>query len=312
MHIFCRETRAHLEMHPHLVNEETEAGLITPDLWLKNCKSPEPRPYSPPVSPKLVDVLPQTSPLPLITVAHPSKLLQSPEKQELKKRIRNGKVTKSRKRCPSASTSSSSLKVQEEGPQDLRIRHSPEVSSESDHFKELTKRIHLSHVHEAQTNFRDKISNQYNLNTSFHHKNFKLHEETGNGSVPSINKQTQHGNVFPPVTVLVPFPILLPVPFPIPIPLPISSFLAATEIPNRDKINTINNDSQNELLDCSSKKCDSSQETQDAEKENDKDDKEDDVKSTSVNGLMRNGTRKRKRISEPRKVDVKIKKPLSV
>ncbi|VEN53824.1 unnamed protein product [Callosobruchus maculatus] len=44
MHIFCRETRAHLELHPHLHTEETSStggNLITPDLWLRNCTSPE-------------------------------------------------------------------------------------------------------------------------------------------------------------------------------------------------------------------------------------------------------------------------------
>ncbi|KAK8388414.1 hypothetical protein O3P69_020416 [Scylla paramamosain] len=39
MQIFCRETEAHLQMHPHLndLKPATSSGLITPDLWLRDC-----------------------------------------------------------------------------------------------------------------------------------------------------------------------------------------------------------------------------------------------------------------------------------
>ncbi|ETN65189.1 hypothetical protein AND_003048 [Anopheles darlingi] len=40
MQIFCNETQAHLEMNPHLKEKSSSAGsLITPELWMKNCKS---------------------------------------------------------------------------------------------------------------------------------------------------------------------------------------------------------------------------------------------------------------------------------
>ncbi|KAL3216129.1 hypothetical protein MRX96_033153 [Rhipicephalus microplus] len=43
MNIFCRETQAHLQMHPHLQDAaaacKVASGLITPDLWLRDCKS---------------------------------------------------------------------------------------------------------------------------------------------------------------------------------------------------------------------------------------------------------------------------------
>lgn len=41
MHIFCRETEAHLQLHPHLndlKNNKEGTTLITPDLWLKDCE----------------------------------------------------------------------------------------------------------------------------------------------------------------------------------------------------------------------------------------------------------------------------------
>ncbi|XP_055386803.1 sine oculis-binding protein homolog A [Condylostylus longicornis] len=43
MQIFCKETQAHLDMNPHLkekgCDSTNSANLITPDLWLKNCRS---------------------------------------------------------------------------------------------------------------------------------------------------------------------------------------------------------------------------------------------------------------------------------
>lgn len=41
MQIFIKETQAHLEMNPHLMEhgEGSGSNLITPELWLKNCRS---------------------------------------------------------------------------------------------------------------------------------------------------------------------------------------------------------------------------------------------------------------------------------
>lgn len=41
MQIFCKETQAHLDMNPHLKEKGSSStnALITPDLWLKNCRS---------------------------------------------------------------------------------------------------------------------------------------------------------------------------------------------------------------------------------------------------------------------------------
>ncbi|XP_061397805.1 sine oculis-binding protein homolog [Musca vetustissima] len=51
MQIFCKETQAHLDMNPHLKEQGMEAAsnganLITPDLWLKNCRSRSASPAS--------------------------------------------------------------------------------------------------------------------------------------------------------------------------------------------------------------------------------------------------------------------------
>ncbi|XP_064488082.1 sine oculis-binding protein homolog isoform X2 [Ornithodoros turicata] len=40
MNIFCRETQAHLQMHPHLQEAKASGiNLITPELWLRDCKA---------------------------------------------------------------------------------------------------------------------------------------------------------------------------------------------------------------------------------------------------------------------------------
>ncbi|XP_050090265.1 uncharacterized protein LOC126574242 [Anopheles aquasalis] len=106
MQIFCNETQAHLEMNPHLKEKSSPAGsLITPELWMKNCKScsmspvsdrsesvspvpslplrssPEPSPiasvrHSPTNSTSLTSATASASvKKPLISVAPPSKLL---------------------------------------------------------------------------------------------------------------------------------------------------------------------------------------------------------------------------------------------
>ncbi|KAM8711168.1 hypothetical protein ACLKA7_000323 [Drosophila subpalustris] len=50
MQIFCNETQAHLDMNPHLRDQGLEAAdgaaLITPDLWLRNCRSRSASPAS--------------------------------------------------------------------------------------------------------------------------------------------------------------------------------------------------------------------------------------------------------------------------
>ncbi|XP_013794724.1 sine oculis-binding protein homolog isoform X1 [Limulus polyphemus] len=46
MNIFCKETQAHLQMHPHLkeaackISASGSMNLITPELWLQDCKTP--------------------------------------------------------------------------------------------------------------------------------------------------------------------------------------------------------------------------------------------------------------------------------
>ncbi|CAH1969448.1 unnamed protein product [Acanthoscelides obtectus] len=204
MHIFCRETRAHLELHPHLHNESsssTGGNLITPDLWLRNCRSPENNRSPSPVQAsadnmeEFVEKPQQTSPLPLIAVTHPSKLMESPEVR--KNRFKSQKKT--RKRLPSATvTCNNYIKpISNDLPQDLRVRHTP-----TDFDNKVKDRIPSAKPESAKPGENCKSTNPP--------------EEP---KTPSFFKP--FGGILPSPTLLVPYPIIIPLPIPIPIPIPI-------------------------------------------------------------------------------------------
>lgn len=73
MQIFCKETQAHLDMNPHLKEQGLEAAnnganLITPDLWLRNCRSRSASPSSTlSVSPQPAGSMNQSNERPSIT-----------------------------------------------------------------------------------------------------------------------------------------------------------------------------------------------------------------------------------------------------
>lgn len=81
MQIFIKETQAHLEMNPHLMEQGEESGsnLITPELWLKNCRSRSASPALPKSRSPTPEQLQVSSPValnrPKISLAPVSKLL---------------------------------------------------------------------------------------------------------------------------------------------------------------------------------------------------------------------------------------------
>ncbi|EEZ99201.1 sine oculis-binding protein homolog [Tribolium castaneum] len=195
MHIFWRETRAHLEMHPHVHGEESSSGtLITPDLWMSKCKSPEVQVSSPSSSPKLGENSQQTSPLPLITVAHPSKLMSVQEAEP--KRHRN-KVQKKKKRNVNLPSCTSTNKTfSSDMPQDLRIRHTPTDFE--------ANRLNSEDANKTQPEGASRLSQtQYFCNSE------------------AAAHRKLMDNLVPPPTILVPYPLILPLPLPIPIPIPL-------------------------------------------------------------------------------------------
>lgn len=211
MHIFCRETEAHLEVHPHLPGEDKSSGsLITPELWLKNCKSPDSGSPSPPGSPR-----PQENrlpPAPLISVAPASKLMAINDAGI--KRHKSKIQRKQRKRHP-ANYSICETDVNTELPQDLRVRQpSNDKHNES-----------ISSAREAGiSDGRVKQTDACPVNNHMYH-NSRFHQPR----VLPLNQPTLNLNSglpknlanLPPVTVLVPYPVVVPFPVPIPIPIPL-------------------------------------------------------------------------------------------
>ncbi|XP_018565447.1 sine oculis-binding protein homolog [Anoplophora glabripennis] len=227
MHIFCRETRAHLELHPHMHAEESASvTLITPDLWMKNCKSPELRTPSPAISPKPPEKPPQTSPLPLISVTHPSKLMSLSESPE-SKRHRLKVQKKTRKRLPSTITCNSFPKAPpNDAPQDLRVRHTPTDFEKRISVEEPPKTLPKEKCLEPQFRPNERLPNpQY----------FSPNQQPP----PTLHPlRKQLDAILPPPTIIVPYPIILPLPIPIPIPIPIPNLLkkenAVKEIERKD------------------------------------------------------------------------------
>lgn len=151
MHIFCRETQAHLDLNPHLVNASSSSNLITPELWLKNCKS---RSASPTETERSGSPNPETktsqdkeqpktqkSPLPLITVAPTAKLMKPKRSEdppiqkspESRKENRNKMNLRKRRtsKCSATVTSQSHARQRTSTPkaQDLRMCSPSEGSS---------------------------------------------------------------------------------------------------------------------------------------------------------------------------------------
>lgn len=108
MQIFIKETQAHLEMNPHLMDKGEGSGgsLITPELWLKNCRSrsasPEQQHRSRSVSPSPVDQEPNVSRRSDLEVTLPSSVINRPT-------ITMAPVSKLLQSAPIATSQSSSL-----------------------------------------------------------------------------------------------------------------------------------------------------------------------------------------------------------
>lgn len=104
MQIFCKETQAHLDMNPHLKEKGSSStnALITPDLWLKDCRSRSVSPSdsdqsrsstSPPAP--VYQVLRPNSPYsktqqrPIITVAPTSMLISRADPMPIRNLVRD-------------------------------------------------------------------------------------------------------------------------------------------------------------------------------------------------------------------------------
>ncbi|CAN7988172.1 unnamed protein product, partial [Ixodes hexagonus] len=210
MNIFCRETQAHLQMHPHLQEAACKAasGLITPELWLRDCKSqpssttanghdtadeedPDERRSPPPLS---LPVLP----------SRPSQLSPDPgvDPVNLSQKTTH-KHSHRRRRMPMPDSATR-----------------PPFLPPHPAFHML----HQMRMHHHNVNNHDSMPSVRSF----------LPPPPGVPRMglprPPLLPLPAPNPLLPPPTVMVPYPIFLPIPIPIPIPIP----LPFKETPRRD------------------------------------------------------------------------------
>lgn len=284
MQIFCKETQAHLDMNPHLKDKGNAndgwlqatfvmnldlnfsflilGGLITPELWLKNCKSRSTSPSSDrskSVSP--ITKAPTSSApshRPLITVTPSAKLLSKPANVVPHVRI-SPKLSRKRRslRLCALTTVPDSLEVTNNNT--IASSCNKPVAATSSH--ESIANLHQKSPHkEPQATLKQNSSYHFlppppNLFPIRHSglpgtSRFGSHAQTQSQShaqqssatqlppqnaptnsshLPNVDQPRLFGTNPPPVTILVPYPIVLPIPIPIPIPMPIIDFLRAAQ-----------------------------------------------------------------------------------
>lgn len=243
MHIFCRETTAHLELHPHLHAEESSSGsLITPDLWMKNCKSPEGRSPSPTLSPKSFEKPVQLLPLPLISVTDPSKLIDLGETK--RNRLKTNK--KHKRRLPATVTCNRFVKSPPcDMPQDLRVRHSPVDNESSSKLSQSDTKSQNDKTDDLLKPVASSVLEKDTVPENGPH----LEQTSLQNEQDAMRKVFE--KLLPPPTILYPYPIFLPVPIPIPIPIPIPT--KKTERSTETKDVSVQTETKNEERMCDSK-----------------------------------------------------------
>ncbi|CAH2084485.1 unnamed protein product [Euphydryas editha] len=288
MHIFCRETQAHLDLNPHLVNASSSSNLITPELWLKNCKSRSVSPasersISPNTEKKQNEKDPppnqRKSPLPLITIAPPAKLMNKPLEERCVQKSPEGKkdtrtkmkLRKRRTSKCSATVTSQTVRQHSSTPkaQDMRMC-SPSIDGSS---PSSSVTVNNSAIHSPPSTMNQQIpppfpnpmfgmpppvfvdNNNGHINDHRHPMFIPrlgfippppgmMHPERPR-LLPPMNFPQSIGQA-PPVTVLVPYPVILPIPLPIPVPIPLTSFLKAHQL-NKVKTEVNSDDTEGPL-----------------------------------------------------------------
>ncbi|KAJ2951260.1 hypothetical protein O0L34_g5661 [Tuta absoluta] len=262
MHVFCRETQAHLDLNPHLVSGASTSNLITPELWLNNCKSrsasPErnseksasPETQTSKQTEKTETQKPQRkSPVPLITVAPTAKLMKPKSAEEKppkeKKDLRHAKMNLRKRRtskCSSTVTSQTVRQALTPKAQDLRLCSPSDASSPASTAGNSA--IHSPPHPPIPPPFPNQMfmpppmymENGHELRppnmpmpNMFPPRHFlprtMISHDRPRLPLP-LNFPHAMGQA-PPVTVLVPYPVIIPIPLPIPIPIPFNAFLQA-------------------------------------------------------------------------------------
>lgn len=216
MNIFCKETQAQLELHPHLQNTtllpenlckttpEPNLPLITPDLWLRDCHSPPPSlsersPPSPPLqrthhhSPLLGRSGTTTALPPQLRV--PNKMFD--------------RQNRKRKRTNTAN---------DDAPQSLVYSRFPSQGP----------------VYCTPPRCKSPTSTQSQMASD---------DNTSTNDLPRLPPpplyplNTPPQSLLPPPMILVPYPIMLPIPIPIPIPIPLPFLQKECDNTSKEKKN---------------------------------------------------------------------------
>ncbi|KAK9502272.1 hypothetical protein O3M35_011071 [Rhynocoris fuscipes] len=253
MNIFCKETQAHLELHPHLRDGPnsgqgssdstgTAGNLITPELWMRDCRSQSPdtdRSTTPPRIPSpLVEI--KTSP-------KRNRNLVISEKKSSRDGIKK-KMVRIR-RAVKVDHSSSSSRVDDHRRSPGSPHSSPgSVSPPKVHLQPpppIGQPIPLPPPPPHHFLSDRPLFFQHGIIPSPHHIYPDVRFAGGSQRLPPrTSSQAQHippppllpinrplqpplfpflssSPLLPPPTTIVPYPIFLPIPVPIPIPIPL-------------------------------------------------------------------------------------------
>nr|XP_018900270.1 PREDICTED: sine oculis-binding protein homolog isoform X1 [Bemisia tabaci] len=225
MNIFCRETQAHLDLHPHLQGSETtktktanSTNLITPDLWLRDCESdsspsaspsPPPHPPSPPTPPCV--------PSPLIEIkvstpsSPPSSATPTTSDHGINLRVRKEILNRKRK------------KAEAESP----VNPPPPLPNNFFNFNPHPERPPFNPEALHRPPFNPEAMPRPPFNPSFphmfppFHRPMRLPPPLLPINRPLVPPPPPPSQLLPPPTVLIPYPVALPIPVPVPIPVPI-------------------------------------------------------------------------------------------
>uniref|UniRef100_A0A182QMJ5 Sine oculis-binding protein n=1 Tax=Anopheles farauti TaxID=69004 RepID=A0A182QMJ5_9DIPT len=217
MQIFCNETQAHLELNPHLKEKSSSAGsLITPELWMKNCKSCSMSPVS--------DRSESVSPVPSL-----------PDLRILQKK-HNAIVNLASNAGPAPMAGFDHGRVDGSGPGTLGPPPPPPPPQPPLNIPPQFLPPPLNLLRPpffplnpvAQLRFGNGMSNVPSTAPSMGPPPSPLPSgPLGPGSRPPVPNLFGFGAATPPVTILVPYPIIVPLPLPIPVPIPVIDFLKA-------------------------------------------------------------------------------------
>lgn len=261
MQIFCKETQAHLDMNPHLKDNFKTSGkmnalftvqfiyslllildnLITPELWLRNCKSRSVSPdtersQSPPKDsvashlfpspPSMIESIASKSTRPTNCSGSYSPSMRPVSRKRFLRttinRLMNEAESNSNRQRSGTNKTAPTVIAKPQGHQE-----SHNITSD---LPKKTTFPSIMHPMQPRNNIQPP---SFLPNRNFNHPlfgaNMPFIPSPMNYNFMDALRPTILGSMQPPVTVLVPHPVIIPLPIPIPIPMPLEAFLKAAQ-----------------------------------------------------------------------------------